>query len=112
MFEPTDTVIESTKSIVRVGAVQWQMRCVESVEEMLKQVEYFVDTVSDYKSDFILFPEFFNAPLMGLTEQSNQTEAIRYLAEYTETFKNAMSRMAIEYNANIITGSMPLSRGR
>ncbi len=109
MFEPTDTVIESTKSIVRVGAVQWQMRCVESVEEMLKQVEYFVDTVSDYKSDFILFPEFFNAPLMGLTEQSNQTEAIRYLAEYTETFKNAMSRMAIEYNANIITGSMPLA---
>ena len=109
MYEPTDTVLESTKSIVRVGAVQWQMRCVESVEEMLKQVEYFVDTVSDYKSDFILFPEFFNAPLMGLGNQSNQTEAIRYLAEYTETFKNAMSRMAIEYNANIITGSMPLA---
>ena len=41
---------------------------------------------------------------MGLTEQSNQTEAIRYLAEYTETFRDAMSRMAVEYNANIITG--------
>ena len=45
------------------------------------------------------------------TEQSNQTEAIRYLAEYTETFRDAMSRMAVEYNANIITGSMPLAEG-
>ncbi|MCH1413877.1 MAG: bifunctional GNAT family N-acetyltransferase/carbon-nitrogen hydrolase family protein [Glaciecola sp.] len=109
MYEPTDTVLESTKSVVRVGAVQWQMRCVESVEELLKQVEYFVDTVSDYQSDFILFPEFFNAPLMGLGPQTNQTEAIRHLAEYTEQFKDAMSRMAVEYNANIITGSMPLA---
>ncbi len=109
LFEPTDTVLESNKSIVRVGAVQWQMRTIDSVEDMLKQVEYFVDTVSDYQSDFILFPEFFNAPIMGLTDQKNQTEAIRYLAEYTEMFKNAMSRMAVEYNANIITGSMPLA---
>lgn len=109
LYEPKETVIESSKSIVRVGAVQWQMRCVDSVEELLKQVEYFVDTVSDYQSDFILFPEFFNAPLMGLTEQTNQTEAIRYLAEYTQTFVDAMSRMAVEYNANIITGSMPLA---
>ncbi|BBN80074.1 hydrolase [Pseudoalteromonas sp. A25] len=108
LFEPTDTVIEAKKTIVRVGAVQWQMREVESVEELMRQVEYFVDTVSEYQSDFIIFPEFFNAPLMGLQEHRNQTEAIRYLAEYTEQFRDAMSTMAIEYNANIVTGSMPL----
>ena len=111
LYEPMDTVLASAKTIIRVGAVQWQMRTVESVEELLKQVEYFVDTVSDYQSDFIVFPEFFNAPLMGLTEQHSQTEAIRYLAEYTELFRNEMSRMAIEYNANIVTGSMPLAEG-
>ncbi|MBE0364756.1 hypothetical protein PULV_a2517 [Pseudoalteromonas ulvae UL12] len=111
LYEPMDTVLASAKTVIRVGAVQWQMRTVESVEELLKQVEYFVDTVSDYQSDFIVFPEFFNAPLMGLTEQLSQTEAIRYLAEYTELFRNEMSRMAIEYNANIVTGSMPLAEG-
>lgn len=111
LYEPMDTVLASAKTVIRVGAVQWQMRTVESVEELLKQVEYFVDTVSDYQSDFIVFPEFFNAPLMGLTEQHSQTEAIRYLAEYTELFRNEMSRMAIEYNANIVTGSMPLAEG-
>ncbi len=111
LYEPEDTVIESRKSVVRIGAVQWQMRAVESVETLLKQVEYFVDTVSDYQSDFIVFPEFFNAPLMGLGPQSSQTEAIRFLAEYTHQFKDEMSRMAVEYNANIITGSMPLLDG-
>ncbi|AWL12149.1 Omega-amidase [Saliniradius amylolyticus] len=108
-YEPEETVLQTRKSIVRVGAVQWQMRTVESVDELLKQVEYFVDTVSDYQSDFIVFPEFFNAPLMGLTDQTSQTEAIRFLAGYTEFFRDEMSRLAIEYNANIITGSMPLS---
>jgi len=109
LFEPKDTVLEARKSTVRVGSVQWQMRTVESVDELLSQVEYFVDTVSDYQSDFIVFPEFFNAPLMGLEDHANQTEAIRVLAEYTPLFRERMSQMAIEYNANIITGSMPLA---
>lgn len=109
LFEPKDTVLEARKSTVRVGSVQWQMRTVESVDELLSQVEYFVDTVSDYQSDFIVFPEFFNAPLMGLEDHANQTEAIRGLAEYTPLFRERMSQMAIEYNANIITGSMPLA---
>ncbi len=108
LYEQMDTVLETPKSNVRVGAVQWQMRSVGSYEEMLEQIEFFVDTVSDYQSDFIVFPEFFNAPLMGLTNPSTQTEAIRNLAEYTEQLRDDMSRMAIEYNANIITGSMPL----
>lgn len=108
-YEPATTVIESRKTQVRIGAIQWQMREVESVDELLKQVEYFVDAVSDYKSDFAIFPEFFNAPLMGLSpDQSNQTEAIRFLASFTDRFKNEMSQMAVSYNINIITGSMPL----
>jgi predicted amidohydrolase len=110
LYEPQDIVLDQRKTTVRVGAVQWQMRAVESLEEMLKQVEFFVDTVSDYQSDFILFPEFFNAPLMALGPQSSQTEAIRHLASYTDEILNAMSRMAVEYNANIITGSMPLQK--
>lgn len=111
LYEPTDSVLHSPKNIIRVGAVQWQMRAVASVEELLSQVEYFVDTVSDYQSDFIVFPEFFNAPLMGLAGKTSQTKAIRFLAGFTSRFRDEMSRMAIEYNANIITGSMPMQEG-
>lgn len=107
-FEPEETVVNTRKSVVRMGAVQWQLREVQSVEEMMRQVEYFVDALADYQSDFALFPEFFNASLMGLTDQSSQTDAIRFLASFTEQFRIEMSRMAVSHNINIITGSMPL----
>lgn len=108
-YEPETTVIQTRKTQVRIGAIQWQMREVDSVQECLNQVEYFIDALSNYKSDFALFPEFFNAALMGLSpNQRNQTEAIRFLAAFTEKFKNEMSQMAVSYNINVITGSMPL----
>ena len=45
---------------------------------------------------------------MYLTDQVDQTRAIRFLAGFTEQFRNQMSEMAVSYNINIITGSMPL----
>lgn len=108
LYVPPSSVLNTRKTQVRMGAVQWQMREFTSVEEVLTQVEYFVDALSDYKSDFALFPEFFNAPLMGLTDQVDQTRAVRFLAGFTERFRNEMSDMAVSYNINIITGSMPL----
>jgi predicted amidohydrolase/GNAT superfamily N-acetyltransferase len=111
-YEAESPVIETRKTQVRIGAIQWQMREVDSVEELLKQVEYFVDALSNYKSDFALFPEFFNAPLMGLSpDQRNQTEAMRFVAGFTERFKLEMSQMAVSYNINVITGSLPLIEG-
>lgn len=108
-YEPQGTVIDARKRDVRVGAIQWQMREVSSVEELLQQLEYFIDALSSYQSDFALFPEFFNAPLMGLSpNQRNQHEAIRFLAGFTERFKLEISKMALSYNINVITGSMPI----
>ena len=108
LYTPPSPVLSVKKTQIRLGAVQWQMREFTSVEEVLEQVEYFVDALSDYKSDFAIFPEFFNAPLMGLTDQMDQTRAIRFLAGFTQQFREEMSEMAVSYNINIITGSMPL----
>lgn len=108
LYDPADTVIKSRKTVVRVGVVQWQMRKVSSVDELMSQVEYFVDAVSDYESDFVLFPEFFNAPLMGLEQFQNSHEAVRHLASYTDIFVKKMSHLAVSYNINIIGGSMPV----
>ncbi|WP_210398044.1 bifunctional GNAT family N-acetyltransferase/carbon-nitrogen hydrolase family protein [Motiliproteus sediminis] len=107
-YQPDTSPLNQPKTQVRVGVVQWQMREFHSVEDVLQQVEYFVDAVSDYQSDFVLFPEFFNAPLMGLTDSKQRMEAIRFLAQFTQRFRDEMLRMAVEYNINIITGSMPL----
>jgi predicted amidohydrolase/ribosomal protein S18 acetylase RimI-like enzyme len=110
-YEEKEQLIGGKKSIVRVGVVQWQMRSVESFQEFLKQVEFFVDTVAGYKADFVLFPEFFNVPLMTKFNKQNPGDAIRSLAEYTEQIKNEMLHFAVSYNINIISGSMPVYDG-
>lgn len=106
LYEPAERILETARTQARVGAVQWQMREFDSVESVLQQVEYFVDALSDYQSDFAVFPELFNAPLMGLTDQSDQVEAIRFLGTFTERFISELTRMAVNYNINIIAGSL------
>ncbi len=95
------------KRIVRLGLIQWQMRPYASIDELMQQAEYFIDAVAGYRSDFALFPEFFNAPLMAADNHLNTPDAIRKLAEHTQTIVNRFSELSITYNINIISGSMP-----
>ena len=106
-YDEKEKLIGGNKQVVRVGAVQWQMRPLHSLDDLLQQVEYFVDAVSGYQSDIILFPEFFNGPLMAQFNQENTAEAVRHLAEYTEPLRQEMVKLALSYNINIIAGSMP-----
>jgi predicted amidohydrolase/GNAT superfamily N-acetyltransferase len=99
--------INTTKKVVRLGLIQWQMRLYKDLEELMQQAEYFVDAVSAYRSDFALFPEFFNAPLMAENNHLSEPEAIRQLAKQTPEIVRKFSELAISYNINIITGSMP-----
>ena len=95
------------KKVIRLGLIQWQMRPYKNFDEVMQQAEYFVDAVSGYRSDFALFPEFFNAPLMAENNHLTEPEAIRELANYTADIVQRFSELAISYNINIITGSMP-----
>ena len=95
------------KKVVRLGLIQWQMRLYKDLDELMEQAEYFIDAVSAYRSDFALFPEFFNAPLMAANNHLPESEAIRELAAYTPIIVQKFSELAISYNINIISGSMP-----
>ncbi len=97
----------SLKEYVRIGLVQWQMRSYKSLDDLIEQAEYFIDTVSGYRCDFALFPEFFNAPLMATYNHLSEPEAIREVAKYTEPIREKFISLAISYNINLITGSMP-----
>lgn len=109
-FQKKTKLIGRTQSIARIGVVQWQMRRFDSFDDFMQQVEFFVDTVSDYKSDIILFPELLIAPLIHTYEGKNPAEAMRHLATYTEDLRQAMIDMALGYNINIISGSVPQLR--
>ena len=102
--------MQVTKTTVRIGLVQWQMRPYKNLDDLMTQVEFFVDAISGYRSDFALFPEFFNAPLMAEYNDLSTSEAIRELAKHTATIAQKFSELAVSYNINIITGSMPLVR--
>lgn len=101
-------LIGAPRSSARIGCVQWQMRTMTSVEELIQQVEYFIDALSDYQCDAALFPEFFNAPLMGIDNHRTSYDAIKTLAGFTNEICDAISKLAVAYNINIIAGSMPV----
>ena len=50
-YQPPTQEYISPKTTVRVGLVQWQMRSYKTLDDLFEQVEFFVDAVSDYKSD-------------------------------------------------------------
>ena len=50
----------------------------------------------------------FNAPLLANYDQQNPSLAMRSLAELTEQLRDAMLQMAMKYNTNIVTGSLPI----
>lgn len=97
----------SVKTVVRLGLIQWQMRPYNGLDDLMQQVEYFIDSVSAYRSDFAVFPEFFNAPLMAKFNHMHEPQAIRELAGYTKVIVEKLQQLSISYNINIISGSMP-----
>lgn len=90
---------------VRACVVQYQMRPVKSFDDFAQQCEYFVDVASDYKCDFILFPEMFTTQLLSFIRAEHSSMAMRELAEYTPQYLDFFTHLAIKYNINIIGGS-------
>lgn len=106
-YQPSAKKLNSEKTVVRIGLVQWQMRNMSNLDALSEQIEFFIDAVSGYNSDFILFPELFNAPLMADFNHLSEAEAIRRLADFTDPIRDLFVKFAMSYNINIISGSMP-----
>lgn len=93
---------------VRLGLVQWQMRPYKDLDELYTQLDFFLQVVSGYKSDFAVLPELFNAPLMAAFNDHTEAEAIRFLAEHTLPIRDFLVKAAVKFNVNVVSGSMPL----
>jgi predicted amidohydrolase/GNAT superfamily N-acetyltransferase len=108
-YDPEKSVLfGAAPTSARIGCVQWQMRSLNSVDELIQQVEFFIDALSDYQCDLALFPEFFNAPLMGIESHDNSIDSIKALSEYGLEIVDAISKLAVSYNINVIAGSIPI----
>jgi predicted amidohydrolase len=90
---------------VRVAAVQYQMRPIVSFEEFAQQCEFFIDTASEYRADFLLFPEMVTNQLQILVQMPESSATARRLDEFTPRYVELFTKMAMKYDVNIIGGS-------
>jgi len=100
-----DRSANAPKSQVRLCIVQYQMRRVARFEDFARQCEYFIDTASDYRCDFVMFPELLTTQLLPLLRARRPEQAARQLDRYTDRYLDFFTDLAIRYNVNIIGGS-------
>lgn len=92
---------------VRICCVQYELRKIKKFEEFAQQVEYFTDVASNYKSDFVLFPELITTQLLSFEKIKDLSpeDGIRQLDKYTDDYINLFSNLSLSYNINIIAGT-------
>lgn len=108
-YEETKRLLGEPKRIARVAAVQWQMRPAATFDVFRSHLRYYIDVVAAYKCDFAVLPEYFNASLISqfYPHAKSDAEAIRSLSQYTDKIRALISDLAVQYNINIIAGSLP-----
>ncbi|MCA9079762.1 MAG: GNAT family N-acetyltransferase [Planctomycetaceae bacterium] len=94
-----------TTEPVRLAVVQYEMRTIDAFDDFARQCEFFIDTASEYKSDFILFPELHTTQLLSCVADMRPGQAARKLAEFTPQYLDFHTEMAVKYDINIIGGS-------
>lgn len=100
---------------VRIAAIQYMLRPIATFEEFANQVAFFVDSARDYKSHFVLFPEFFTMQLLSTTgpagpgaELRDPARAVRWLAQRRPDYEALFRRLAVENELYIIGGTHPV----
>ncbi len=104
-YKPKDIKHYYSSNPVRICAVQYQMRRIKSFAKFAQQIKYFVEVASDYKSDFVLFPEMITTQLLSFVKNTNPYNAAKELAEFTPQYIELFKSLAVSYKVNIIGGS-------
>lgn len=95
----------NSAELIRLAVVQYQMRPIANFSEFAMQSEFFIDTASEYKSDFVLFPELHTTQLLSFMHKDRPGQAARRLAEFTPQYLDLYTELAVKHNVNIIGGS-------
>ncbi len=104
-YEHTAPKSKVSSSPARICCVQYKMRKIKSFDDFAQQIEYFVDVASEYKADFVLFPELLTTQLLSFVGEKRPGAAARELSKFTDQYLEFFNEMAIRYNVNIIGGS-------
>jgi predicted amidohydrolase len=94
---------------IRVAALQYFIRPVQTFDQFREQVEAMVGTVADYKCHLAVFPEYFTAQLLTLGNIKRPIrEQIRDLALQAPRVNELMSDLSRRHRIHIIAGTIPV----
>lgn len=94
---------------IRVAALQYYVRPVNTFEQFRDQVEALVDTAADYKCHLLVFPEYFTVQLLTLGDVKRPIDRqIRDLAGQVPRFLELMSGLARKSGMYIVAGTIPV----
>lgn len=93
---------------LRVAAIQYYIRPVDSFARFADQVSALVATAADYKADLVVFPEYFTVQLLTLGDLGRPIrEQVRDLAAQVPAFLELMSGLARRHGVHLVAGSIP-----
>lgn len=94
---------------IRIAAIQYFIRPVQSFEQFREQVAALVETAEDYKCHLLVFPEYFTVQLLTLSSVKRPiSEQIRDLARQVPRFIELMSDLAAKNRIYIVAGTIPV----
>jgi len=97
-----------SKERIRVAALQYFIRPVTTFEQFADQVAALAETAADYKSDLVVYPEYFTIQLLTLGNVKRpMIEQIRDLANQSARFIELMAGLARKLSVYIVAGSIP-----
>ncbi len=98
---------------IRVAALQYFIRPVETFEAFAEQVRGLVHTAADYECRLLVFPEYFTVQLLTLNDVSRPIgDQLRHLAAQVPRFVDLMTALAREHAMYVVAGTIPtLERG-
>jgi len=92
---------------IRVAAVQYFIRPVQTFDQFRDQVEALVETAADYDCHLAVFPEYFTAQLLTLGNVKRPIhEQVRDLAKQVPRFVELMGGLAKRFKIHIVAGTI------
>jgi len=93
---------------VRIAALQYLLRPISRFEEFATQAEFFVRSAHEYRSQFVVFPEYFTMQLLSYLREPSPALAVRRLAQLAPEYEALFKQLATETGMYIIAGTHPI----
>jgi predicted amidohydrolase len=93
---------------LRVAALQYFIRPLQTFEQFRDQVIGLAETAADYKAQLLVFPEYFTLQLLTLGNLKRPlAEQVRSLAEQEGPFTQLFEDLASRHRLYIVAGTIP-----